>query len=437
MGRLIAVLVLAVAAAASVSAAVFVRSVSPAPTVGETPAPSPAAAARAHDIVRQVHASLGAGDKVHRLVLSQADLDGLAALAVHGLPGVAGRAAIDARGVAIEASVPVPETPAGRFLNVRLDIAASPDGVRIARLGVGDMGVPGGLVDWTVRAALNALDHTQRWGDVAYEVIRSVDVSGGGLTIAYGIGRDTLARAGDSVRAAIQQAALLGESAAVRAYYAELLRFGRDKAPRGPTSLARFLKPVFNLARKRSAGGGAAEENQAAILALAMYCGTTRIEDLIGEVRTPAMKQGERVCRARAHLGRRQDLMLHFVYSAAIRIATDSGLTIAVGEFKELLDSTGGGSGYSFADLAADMAGNRFAGYATDPEHARRAQSRLSEDAAERLFFPDIAGLPEGLSDRAFERRYGNADSAAYRELIAEIEARLDALNLYAGSPKS
>lgn len=432
MGRLTAVLLLAIAALISVSAAVFVRSVSPTPTVGTMPAPSPETASRARDIVREVSDALDSGDKIHRLTLSQSDLDGLAAPAVRGVPNLSGRAVIEAGGVVIKASVPIPETPVGSYVNIRLDIAASADGLRVERLGVGAWGVPGGLVDWFVRTMLNTLESEQRWTDVTFDVIRSVDVGVAPLRIAYGVGRETLARASESVKAAIKEAALLGDARIVRLYYAELLRFGRDRALRGDTSLTRYFKPVFRLARKRSAAGGAAEENQAAIFALAMYCGTTRIEPLIGDVRTPQMKKGKRVCRERARLGRRQDLMLHFVYSAAIRIASDAGLTFAVGEFKELLDATGRGSGFSFTNLAADLAGDRFAAFATDPEHARRAQTRLSGGAGERFFFPDIAGLPEGLTTREFEQRYGSADSAAYRAVIEDIERRVGALNLYA-----
>jgi len=129
MGRLTAVLLLAIAAVISVSAAVFVRSVSPTPTVGTMPAPSPEAAARARDIVREVNDALKSGDEIHRLMLSQSDLDGLAALAARGVSGLSGRAVIEAGGVVIEASVPIPETPVGSYVNIRLDIAASADGL--------------------------------------------------------------------------------------------------------------------------------------------------------------------------------------------------------------------------------------------------------------------------------------------------------------------
>jgi hypothetical protein len=56
-------------------------------------------------------------------------------------------------------------------------------------------------------------------------------------------------------------------------------------------------------------------------------------------------------------LGGRQDLRLHFIVSLGIKVIADSGISFAAGEFKELLDALSGGSGFSFADLAADRAG--------------------------------------------------------------------------------
>ena len=47
--------------------------------------------------------------------------------------------------------------------------------------------------------------------------------------------------------------------------------------------------------------------------------------------------------------------------SAGIKLIADSGISFAAGEFKELLDALSGGSGFSFADLAADRAGTHFA----------------------------------------------------------------------------
>jgi hypothetical protein len=104
---------------------------------------------------------------------------------------------------------------------------------------------------------------------------------------------------------------------------------------------------------------------------------------------------------------------------------SDSGVSAAVGEFKELLDSDGG-SGFSFVDLAADMAGVAFAErLLADPGSALRAQSLLGSAASEELFFPAVSGLEEGLSQARFEARYGGLADPRYERLRTDIGARL------------
>ena len=62
-------------------------------------------------------------------------------------------------------------------------------------------------------------------------------------------------------------------------------------------------------------------------------------------------------------LAGRRDLLQQFIVSAGLRVLAENGVPMAIGEFKELLDSRSGGSGFSFVDLAADRAGLRFADY--------------------------------------------------------------------------
>jgi hypothetical protein len=104
----------------------------------------------------------------------------------------------------------------------------------------------------------------------------------------------------------------------------------------------------------------------------------------------------------------------------------------AVGEFKELLDAGRGGSGFSFADLAADMAGVKLAERLLDKSgDGWRAQTMLAETTDERVFFPVIGDLPEGLSQKQFELEYGDLKDPRYRLLVTEIEHRLTLLPLY------
>ena len=54
-------------------------------------------------------------------------------------------------------------------------------------------------------------------------------------------------------------------------------------------------------------------------------------------------------------------------------------------------------------------------------------QARLQRGFAVADFFPPAADLPENLSVERFRRDYGGVGSPRYRQLTAEIEARLDA----------
>jgi hypothetical protein len=107
-------------------------------------------------------------------------------------------------------------------------------------------------------------------------------------------------------------------------------------------------------------------ENRAVSWALAIYLSYGAMETLVGD-----LVSGQRALvrpTSRVTLGARWDLMAHFIYSAGITLATQQGIGIAAVEFKELLDSGKSGSGFSFADLAADRAGVRFVDVATGSE---------------------------------------------------------------------
>jgi len=56
------------------------------------------------------------------------------------------------------------------------------------------------------------------------------------------------------------------------------------------------------------------------------------------------------------------------------------------------------GSGFSFADLAADQAGIRFAELAVADSSAEQLQQTASELAKETVFFPSIIRVARGHS---------------------------------------
>ena len=101
-------------------------------------------------------------------------------------------------------------------------------------------------------------------------------------------------------------------------------------------------------------------------------------------------------------------------------------------ELKEFLDSKNGGSGFSFADLMADRAGTRLSMLATDSdESALKVQEHLADITDEALLLPELTGLPEGISQQAFEFYYRDINSKIYREMLKSIDEQLQTIPVY------
>ncbi len=117
----------------------------------------------------------------------------------------------------------------------------------------------------------------------------------------------------------------------------------------------------------------------------------------------------------------RHDLAQHFWVSAALADLAGEQLALAAGVTKELKDANGG-SGFSFADLAADIAGVETA------MHVLSSKVRLEHLAKEfRVddFMIRPMGLPEGLSSAEFLRKYGTVSGSVYRQEESRLRTRI------------
>jgi hypothetical protein len=367
------------------------------------------------------------------LVITEDELNGVAALARRAMPRVSGRVNITPLGVVAALTTRIPATPFGSYVNVMVEWPPSPDGLEPPGIRVGSLRVPKPLALPITRFMLDAL---LGWGNggAVLDMVAGLSPGDGQLTLAFRPQPDFAARMAeirDRFRQTRDAAIRVSEPERVRAYYEQLVELAALTRPADRISLAMYLSPVFELAAQRSAGGGAVEENRAAIMALAIFFGSPRFELFTG----PVIPGGEGAAirrSSRTTLADRIDLRLHFVYSAALKVASDSGVSFALGEFKEMLDSAAGGSGFSFVDLAADRAGIRFAEEATASEDsARRLQGLLAAEMSEGLFFPSLDDLPEGLAEAEFRQAYTGLEAPAYRAAVAEIDRRLGELPLY------
>jgi hypothetical protein len=120
----------------------------------------------------------------------------------------------------------------------------------------------------------------------------------------------------------------------------------------------------------------------------------------------------------------RHDLAQHFSVSAALTVTSGPSGARTAGILKELLDSNGG-SGFSFADLAADLSGISLA------EQVLGRPDKLSTLArgfrvVDHCLSPK--GLQEDLQRAEFEKRYGSVSDPRFQQALADLEQRIRAL---------
>jgi hypothetical protein len=129
----------------------------------------------------------------------------------------------------------------------------------------------------------------------------------------------------------------------------------------------------------------------------------------------------------------RHDLAQHFVVSGALTAVRGPKAAEAAGVLKELLDSQPGGSGFSFADLAADLSGIAFARHLGD---SPRALAGVADSFTVAAYVLPPDGLPEGLTSRAFARQYGSPTDKRFLDKRDDIRKRILALPGYRARAK-
>lgn len=332
--------------------------------------------------------------------------------------GGAAKATLSAGSATLWLSVPVPSNPFGRYANVEAVLRQTSGLPAFDSLRIGRLVVPQAVADWLLRRALAYLDGTES-SQPATDVLRGIRIEQDVVQVEYQWREDLPQR--------LRGLLVSGEDTArFEAYQERLAAVTRDPLLPKQVSLAQLLRPLMAHAAVRSADGDPRAENRAALLTLAFYVNGRGLSALVPEARAWPRPAARKVT-----LSGRADFAQHFSVSAALAAAAGTPLSNAVGLYKEIDDSRGG-SGFSFADLAADRAGTVLGERAVASSRSARAlQERVTIGLVEADFMPAARDLPEGLSAAEFERRYGAIDSPRYREVTQRIEQRVAALALY------
>ncbi len=383
---------------------------------------------RAKDIYRRVirfTSPTGAGNTFE---LTGAELNGLFLVGSHARPDVRAEALVTDDRLTIIGSARVPFMPLLKWVNGRATLHSSAHGLSVSGMRVGMIPIPAPIALWITRTFLDrALQD-----DLGTELLNSVGpVEIGNDRVKVSVGMPS-ARRNQIAKRAKMAARDFGDVSTTEQVHDYVMAL--DTAVANGTiepvdSIAPFLSFVLQRASEKMSGGSNNNEAQAALLALSVYCGHNRFEDIVGDAMPAAIQNRSGGCYT-AQLSGRTDLKLHFVVSAGLHTLSDSGVAFAVGEIKELLDSNTGGSGFSFDDIAADRAGIRFAMRILDakPDELASLAARIK---SEKDIFPSIQALPSGMAREDFERIYRDVESVAYEQLIAEIDTRLDRVRFF------
>lgn len=355
----------------------------------------------------------------HQIALSSAQANSLAGFLQRAGLNVQAKVVFEQDIAVVKTSYHVGHFITDYYINVEMNMLSGP-GLQIEDLTIGDLSVPGAwalklaevIFNWKTQssAATEALQWVDKMAITADLIEISVKPSENLI-----LSLKNMQGSEDSKQTKLLKAQIV--------YYLEFLSDTSRASNKPNASLAYYLSALMQEAQSESQFSNAATENEAAILALAIYAGNYRFARLIGQLSIAV--EDLPTARRPVVIKGRTDLSLHFVYSAAIKLLSEKGVSIAVGEFKELMDRGEGGSGYSFIDLAADLAGAHFAELAISPDYASQIQSILIASPFETSFFPSTTMLDEGLNTQAFESKYQAVDSPAYQAAVDLINQRI------------
>jgi uncharacterized protein YfiM (DUF2279 family) len=357
-----------------------------------------------------------------------------AALAAGGrlVPGTLGAVALRPGAADLRLALGAPFLPEGLWLNLRLGLLASEDGLRPGAVRLGRLPLPRALV---LPVARLLIDRTlgEGLGTAVIDGVARVAIEPPDLRVDLALDPATRTALAEALRLRARGQAGAVDPQRVRVHRYHLDRQGDGGAlPRTGSALP-YLRHVVETAHRLGRDSPEAEM-RAALFALTLYCGEgVAFGRLIGVTLPETMAGADNHC-AGTTLGGRVDLRRHFVVSAGLQAASSAEIAFGAGELKELLDSGAGGSGFSFDDIAANLAGARFAEVLlATPRAGWLALVAHMEREADLL--PALDDLPRGLDETAFRDRFGDVESPAYAAMLRDIAERIEALPFFAGAP--
>ena len=324
--------------------------------------------------------------------------------------------------VEIAASIAI-DTPPGWFTRVGITLKQTRGKPYIDYLQLGRLTIPGPVANkvWGYLVSPLLPNQSQKIVSSLTESIQHFDINDNSMFLGVRLTGELR----EQLRANSLRNLIAPGTAEDRKLYQQVLEAGLSTG-QGPTmSLSPVLRIMAGLAYTRTqTGHSATDENKLLIYTMAQAIAPPEIRRMLGGGKTT-------VGASRLTLHQRHDLAQHFLISAALAVQLGEDTALQIGFNKEMEDARPGGSGFSFTDLAADVAGLEFSGTATDEDSANQLQQFLMAHSEESDYLPLLSGLPEGLSIAQFRSTFQGPGSPAYEEKFNSIETSIRYAPLY------
>jgi len=385
-------------------------------------------------IVDNAPASIGAPGEVS-LHLDKQELNLLAAFLLQSVPSlntVTTNITIDDGNANVDMSIPLKTPFKTSYLNVHTQVRQLNEQVQLHSVQVGYLPIPSALVRFVRSRAELQLANTyvnyQQISDLQSR-IRAIDFHKDAIAIRLDWDPKLLAQ----VQTQAEQLLLSAEDKdKIVFYFAEIVTIVQmqDDNTRS-ISLNALLAPLFNTAYERILNGAdSLSENRALLQALSLYVNESDLSQLVDPPSAAALINPRRL---NVTIQRRPDLAQHFTSSAAMSATVGAGVAGILSTSKEVHDARYR-SGFSFSDLTANTAGVALGMAASKTaEQAKRFAQRLASANQESDYMPVVSRENAGLTENDFSAQFTDRNSPAYRAKLAEIDAQIAALPIYAG----
>lgn len=312
--------------------------------------------------------------------------------------------------IRLSQSIPLPLL-GERFVNTTLRIDETPTLPKLTDIRVANLQIPPALADWVIERLLGHFDLRPQWQTLT-ESLRHIEFDN-----EHALLRIHFVWQPEKLQQVVDLLLPPEDLARLQRTQLIFVQIMGGMPAHAPVPLTQLLPPLF------LTGGGGKAQYRAALLVLGTYLTGKDLDTII-----PQARDWPRAPPLRVVMHERLDTAQHFIVSAMLSAWAGERLSQAIGLFKEILDARRG-SGFSFADLAADRAGTLFGKLAASGSPNLKAW--LNPGLADDQLMPPPADLPEQLREADFRQRYGGPGDPAYQKMLDEIDVRIALRTIY------